>query len=220
MEAYLEATEDEAVVAENHGIVFVPCPLEQRRSASFGPPRLIFYKGIERTEAMPAPTFAMSNFERLRQIKIANPCNENWDAMQGDDKKRFCAGCRCFVHNIGALSPEEAEAALNQPGRVCTRVVMDPERGVLTRSGWVSRLLVAGAVAVTVAGCASTPVEVGAETHPIHQAESVSPRTIRPLLARSRWKRPPWATSPFRPLPSWARHPPSRPLLRSEDRPG
>lgn len=184
MEAYLEATEDEAVVAENHGIVFVPCPLEQRRSASFGPPRLIFYKGIERTEAMPAPTFAMSNFERLRQIKIANPCNENWDAMQGDDKKRFCAGCRCFVHNIGALSPEEAEAALNQPGRVCTRVVMDPERGVLTRSGWVSRLLVAGAVAVTVAGCASTPVEVGAETHPIHQAESVKPKNDTPTLGK------------------------------------
>lgn len=75
--------------------------------------------------------------------------------MEGDEKKRFCAGCGCFVNNIEAMEPDEAEATLRQTGRVCTRVTMDAQRGVLTRAGWVNRLLVAGAVAITVAGCST-----------------------------------------------------------------
>jgi hypothetical protein len=116
-------------------------------------------KSFERSvpKATLTATMDSNKFDRLREIHIANPCHEDWDAMEGDAKKRFCASCSCFVHNIGEMTPTEAEAALNQTGRVCTRVVVDPAKGVLTKAGWVNRLLVAGAVAVTVAGCSTGP---------------------------------------------------------------
>jgi hypothetical protein len=87
-----------------------------------------------------------SKLNSLRQVKIDRPCAENWEAMEGDDEKRFCAGCGCHVHNLEAIGAVEAEKLLNSPGRMCTRIKSDSQKGILTRDGWVPRMLLAGAV--------------------------------------------------------------------------
>ncbi len=94
-----------------------------------------------------------SKLNHLRQIEIAKPCPEDWDAMDGDDQRRFCAGCGCFVNNISAMDAEAAEELLSSSNKTCTRILVDPKKGILTRDGWIPRLVLAGAVAATVAGC-------------------------------------------------------------------
>ena len=83
--------------------------------------------------------------------------------MEGDDQKRFCAGCSCFVHNLSAMEAKEAESVLSNPERVCARVTMDVNQGILTKDGWIPRFLLAGAIAATVSGC-STPQEFVGES--------------------------------------------------------
>ena len=94
-----------------------------------------------------------SKLSKLRQIAIAKPCPEDWDRMAGDDQRRFCTGCGCHVHNIAEYDADEAEQLLAQPGRVCTRIVTDAQKGILTRSGWIPRLALTGAVVAAANGC-------------------------------------------------------------------
>ena len=96
---------------------------------------------------------ARKKLEPVRQFEIAKPCPEDWEAMQGDNKQRYCAGCGCFVHNVSEMAVDQAEELLVRPERVCVRVIADQKRGVLTRDGWIPRLMLAGALAATVAGC-------------------------------------------------------------------
>ena len=44
----------------------------------------------------------------LDGIRVASPCPANWDEMVGDDRTRFCSGCKKDVYNISGLSVEEA----------------------------------------------------------------------------------------------------------------
>ena len=97
----------------------------------------------------------ISKLSRLRQVEIPSHCSEDWTAMAGDEKKRFCDGCGCFVHNLSAMEASEAERVLAQTERVCARITVDAKKGILTRDGWIPRMLLAGAVAAAVAGCDS-----------------------------------------------------------------
>jgi hypothetical protein len=86
-------------------------------------------------------------------VTIPKPCGESWDAMVGGEDKRLCAGCGCHVHNLAGMPASEVEALLQAETKVCTRIMADPVKGILTRDGWVSRLVLTGAVAVGMAGC-------------------------------------------------------------------
>jgi hypothetical protein len=97
-----------------------------------------------------------SKLSLIRQVEIESPCPEDWNAMRGDEARRFCAGCGCHVHNLAQIPASEAEQLLTQPDRVCARITVDPKKGILTRDGWIPRLLAAGALAATAAGCAPT----------------------------------------------------------------
>jgi hypothetical protein len=102
-----------------------------------------------------------SKLNRLSQIEIANPCSEDWDKMNGDDQQRFCAGCGCFVHNVSAMAANDAEKLLSKSEKVCTRLLVDERKGVLTRDGWIPRLMLAGAISISAAGCAVNPEAAG-----------------------------------------------------------
>jgi hypothetical protein len=45
-------------------------------------------------------------------LKIAEPCSERWAEMDGDDKRRFCDRCTKHVHNLSAMTRQEARALL------------------------------------------------------------------------------------------------------------
>jgi predicted Fe-S protein YdhL (DUF1289 family) len=85
----------------------------------------------------------------LNQISVATPCHESWEGMTGDDKKRFCAGCRKHVYNLSAMTEAEAQAVLkiDQP---CVRFYRRMDGTVLTQDCPVGvrrvRLRIAAAV--------------------------------------------------------------------------
>ncbi|MEI7986789.1 MAG: hypothetical protein WCI55_14280 [Armatimonadota bacterium] len=115
----------------------------------------------------------LSKLKLLRQIEIPTKCPEDWEAMEGGATKRFCSGCSCFVHNLSAMNALEAEQVLNTPERICARITVDANRGVLTKDGWIPRMLLAGAVAASVAGC--SPQAIQGEANGPAQVEVTKP---------------------------------------------
>jgi hypothetical protein len=76
----------------------------------------------------------------LDKIKIASPCNANWDEMYGSERKRFCAECKLNVYNISEMTKDEAENfILRSEGRLCLRIYQRRDGTVITRDcpvGW------------------------------------------------------------------------------------
>jgi hypothetical protein len=71
----------------------------------------------------------------LDRLEIASPCTADWDAMAGDDKRRFCSQCRLHVHDLSAMSSDEALDLLRAAGqgRLCVRLWRRADGTVLTR---------------------------------------------------------------------------------------
>src|SRR5690242_16906019 len=58
----------------------------------------------------------------LENIRVASPCKEDWNAMQGDDRARHCLRCDQNVYNLSDMTREEAEALiLAKEGKLCVR---------------------------------------------------------------------------------------------------
>jgi hypothetical protein len=95
----------------------------------------------------------LTRLQRLQQVDIPNRCPEEWEMMEGGESRRFCDGCQCFVHNVAEMKADEAEDLLMQPNRVCARIVVDTDRRILTKDGWIPRLFAAGVIAAGAAGC-------------------------------------------------------------------
>lgn len=65
----------------------------------------------------------MSNqFRSFEQINVQSPCNQEWDAMTGNDRVRFCSHCQLTVNNISAMSDKDVRRLLaTAKGRLCVR---------------------------------------------------------------------------------------------------
>ncbi len=76
----------------------------------------------------------------LNNIKIASPCSADWNAMFGDNRKRFCGDCKLNVYNLSDMTQIEAESfLLNSEGRVCVKFFKRADGTVLTKDcpvGW------------------------------------------------------------------------------------
>ena len=88
------------------------------------------------------------------KLTVASPCSESWDAMPGDDRKRFCDRCQLNVFNLSAMSEEEAERFLNRPeGPPCVRFYLRRDGTVLMKDcpvGWRRKIAKRLAVAATI----------------------------------------------------------------------
>jgi len=83
----------------------------------------------------------MANFDSpLKNLKIASPCPADWDAMSGDERKRFCGDCKLNVYNLSGMTKYDAENLLrNSEGRICVRYFQRPDGTILTQDcpvGW------------------------------------------------------------------------------------
>ncbi len=138
----------------------------------------------------------LSRLSLIRQVEIETPCPENWDAMTGDEARRFCAGCGCHVHNLAKLPAAEAEQLLAAPERVCARITVDAKKGILTRDGWIPRLLAAGAMAAAAAGASGCTQELTGDLIVPTASHSVkkptAPKTVSqmPIQKKSTQKKP------------------------------
>ena len=117
----------------------------------------------------------------LVMVSIPKPCAESWDAMVGGEDKRLCAGCGCHVHNLAGMPASEVEAILQAETKVCTRIISDPTKGILTRDGWVSRLVLTGAIAAGMAGCTDPVMGESAIGKIAVPVESSTSSTAKPV---------------------------------------
>ena len=98
----------------------------------------------------------------LDVIEVAEPCTELWDGMTGDDRMRYCTGCRKHVYNLSAMSRTEAERLVCEgAGSLCVRFARTETGQVQTleyrapanpRRGWRFWTIVSTCAASIVAG--------------------------------------------------------------------
>jgi hypothetical protein len=76
----------------------------------------------------------------LNNLKVASPCSQDWNAMIGNDRKRFCGDCKLNVYNLSGMTKRDAEnLLLNSEGRLCVRFFKRADGTVLTQDcpvGW------------------------------------------------------------------------------------
>jgi len=69
----------------------------------------------------------------LKSIRLASPCDKDWDKMPGDERVRFCEGCSKNVYNISDMTKGEAEEFLSVNGvSKCMRVFRRHDGTVIT----------------------------------------------------------------------------------------
>ncbi|MGI8786132.1 MAG: ankyrin repeat domain-containing protein [Pyrinomonadaceae bacterium] len=60
-------------------------------------------------------------------FEITSPCSQDWDAMKGNDKVRFCEHCALEVNNLSAARRKDALRLMRQSkGGICVRYVKNP----------------------------------------------------------------------------------------------
>jgi len=58
----------------------------------------------------------------LNQIKIASPCGESWEGMEGDNQQRFCKSCSKMVYNLTGMTEADGLALIaRNEGEMCVR---------------------------------------------------------------------------------------------------
>lgn len=76
----------------------------------------------------------------LDNIKVASPCSQDWNAMIGSERKRYCGECKLNVYNLSGMTRDEAENLIqNSEGRLCIRFFRREDGTVLTQDcpvGW------------------------------------------------------------------------------------
>src|SRR5205814_6615234 len=69
----------------------------------------------------------------LETIRVSSPCEKSWDEMHGDDQRRFCDHCNKHVHNLSAMTRNDAERLIcENAGSLCVRYAMTEAGNVRT----------------------------------------------------------------------------------------
>ena len=97
----------------------------------------------------------------LNNVRVASPCNANWDEMYGSNRQRYCGECKLNVYNLSEMTKQEAEHLIaNAEGRLCARFYRRTDGTIITKDcpvGWqafkrnVSRFWTAAASVVLAA---------------------------------------------------------------------
>lgn len=97
---------------------------------------------------------------RSSQVNIDSPCHESWEAMDGDEERRFCGVCQKHVHNLSAMRHDEAQALLKQSAgeHLCVRYSAETDgtlrfRDLVPRGHLTRKLLRTAFAAVMLAAC-------------------------------------------------------------------
>lgn len=95
-------------------------------------------------------------------VRFPKPCSEPWEAMAQAGCHRHCASCDKVIHDLSALTIEEAEMLLDGPSEVCVRAQIAPDGAIALkpggRSGARRMMAVAGAsLALAATACQTVP---------------------------------------------------------------
>ena len=94
---------------------------------------------------------ALSEFKlyEIMPVSLKFNCPAKWSAMEDCGSSRFCQQCEKQVHEISALSEEEAQGVISTPD-TCVRFEVNAQGQILTRSGFSTALIFGSAIAM---GC-------------------------------------------------------------------
>ena len=92
----------------------------------------------------------------LKQVHVAAPCAESWEAMPGGDTVRACDRCQHRVYNLSEMTADEAETLLRETeGRLCVRFYRRADGTIMTKDcpvgNQVARRRIAGAATAAAA---------------------------------------------------------------------
>ncbi len=83
------------------------------------------------------PESPESQASQAFSLEIASPCSALWSEMTGDDRSRFCQSCQLTVHNLSAMTTDDAQALLTKAQeadkRVCVRFYQREDGTVMTQ---------------------------------------------------------------------------------------
>jgi len=68
----------------------------------------------------------------LDSVRVASPCDAQWDEMEGNGRVRFCLRCEKNVYNVSAIPRDEAEELLRSRGDLCVRLFRRADDTVIT----------------------------------------------------------------------------------------
>ncbi len=63
----------------------------------------------------------MHNNIRFKDIRIPEPCHEDWNKMTPEEQGRFCASCQKVVYDFTRATEEEFNELVAEKGKVCGR---------------------------------------------------------------------------------------------------
>jgi hypothetical protein len=110
---------------------------------------------------------------RRASLPISQPCNADWERMDGDGAVRFCRRCEQQVHDLSAMSEAEARVFLARGGQPCIRYSHDAGRiRFAERPGALPRLAAAAALAF---GSLASSACMGKRACPVPPEASVAP---------------------------------------------
>ncbi|QQS34353.1 MAG: ankyrin repeat domain-containing protein [Acidobacteriota bacterium] len=69
----------------------------------------------------------MSGKRFADSLRVATPCNEDWEQMSGNDVVRLCSHCSKHVNFVSQMTEKQARRLVrNSGGELCVRYVADP----------------------------------------------------------------------------------------------
>jgi hypothetical protein len=90
----------------------------------------------------------------LGRVRVAAPCSQSWEWMEGDDRQRHCSACKLNVYNLSGMTRKEAETLVSSAeGRLCIRYYQRRDGTIITQDCPVGIRAIRKRVA-TAASCA------------------------------------------------------------------
>jgi hypothetical protein len=76
----------------------------------------------------------MARFKNpLDHVRVASPCEVDWDQMIGNERVRFCGQCSLNVYNLSAMTRPDAESLIaSTEGRLCVRFYRRRDGSIIT----------------------------------------------------------------------------------------
>src|SRR5882762_5691749 len=69
----------------------------------------------------------------LDNVRVAAPCNADWEQMIVNERARFCGQCNLNVYNLSSMTKSEAESFIaRNEGRLCVRFYRRADGSILT----------------------------------------------------------------------------------------
>lgn len=153
-------------------------------------------------------------------VPIAEPCAEDWSAMSGGDRRRFCAQCTKHVHDLSEMTEPDARALLQQESAPCVRYRVDAEGSIVhRRSARVAALAAVLAAAAPAYADPEPPPQATLRPHQPVPEEHVMMGEVtvhRPMImgrVAVRPEEPPPPVNPVQSLPVLPAPPPGQSVI-------